>query len=202
MRGTGSPRGANHEQTQSHLRRDVDAPRPRLRWSDGGSRHARRLGRLGTRRRLRVRHQFGRWRLFLDDRLGRRGLFDDRFGKRHGHRRPDRLQRHRHRNGRRFDPVPADRACSGRTVSDARSAGCPGVPPNAGTTCSSEGLECKYQCGQNGAVTCSGGMWEFANGGPCPISTRKAKTAISPAIVPLSGVKPEPHNTNSARLLP
>ena len=53
------------------------------------------------------------------------------------------------------------------------------MPPNAGTTCSSEGLECKYQCGQNGAVTCSGGMWEFANGGPCPISTRKAKTAIS-----------------------
>ena len=57
--------------------------------------------------------------------------------------------------------------------------GCPGVPPNEGTACPSDGLECRYQCGPDGALTCNAGMWEFANGGPCPVSTRKAKTAVS-----------------------
>lgn len=56
--------------------------------------------------------------------------------------------------------------------------GCPATPANAGTTCATSGLSCRYQCGPGGARACAAGLWTTADGGPCPISTRKAKHDI------------------------
>jgi hypothetical protein len=59
-------------------------------------------------------------------------------------------------------------------------AGCPTTPPNAGTACGATGTTCRYQCGDAGARQCSkDGLWTTASGGPCPISTRKAKDGIT-----------------------
>jgi hypothetical protein len=57
--------------------------------------------------------------------------------------------------------------------------GCDVVPANPGTTCSSEGLLCRYNnCGPKNARECIGGIWTFASAGYCPVSTRRAKTDI------------------------
>jgi hypothetical protein len=56
--------------------------------------------------------------------------------------------------------------------------GCPTTPPNAGTACTTNGATCRYQCGPDGARQCSAGTWKLQDGGPCPVSTRKAKEQI------------------------
>jgi hypothetical protein len=58
-------------------------------------------------------------------------------------------------------------------------AGCPATPPNAGTACGTNGTSCRYQCGDGGSRTCKDGLWITASGGPCPVSTRKAKDGIA-----------------------
>ncbi len=55
---------------------------------------------------------------------------------------------------------------------------CPATMPNLGTACSPQGKSCRYQCGPGGARMCTGGMWVEADGGPCPVSTRRAKRDI------------------------
>jgi hypothetical protein len=58
-------------------------------------------------------------------------------------------------------------------------AGCPTTPANAGNTCTSNGLTCRYQCGPEGARSCTAGLWTTADGGPCPVSTRRVKHDIT-----------------------
>jgi hypothetical protein len=55
---------------------------------------------------------------------------------------------------------------------------CPAAIPNLGTGCGGAGQRCVYRCGDDGARLCSGGVWIGESGGPCPVSTRLAKTDI------------------------
>ncbi len=57
-------------------------------------------------------------------------------------------------------------------------AACPAALPLLGTACSTEGKTCTYACGTGGARLCKQGAWYTANGGPCPVSTRRAKKEI------------------------
>ena len=55
---------------------------------------------------------------------------------------------------------------------------CPAAMPLLGTSCSSSGQSCTYACGSTGARLCKQGAWYAASGGPCPVSTRRAKKDI------------------------
>ena len=55
---------------------------------------------------------------------------------------------------------------------------CPAAMPNLGKGCDVEGTKCEYECGAGGARTCTDGVWVEADGGGCPISSRRAKTNI------------------------
>lgn len=59
------------------------------------------------------------------------------------------------------------------------SAGCPSTPPNLGTACDMDGVECGYlqECDQPTKV-CSGGVWSAGQILGCPRSTRRAKQDI------------------------
>ena len=57
-------------------------------------------------------------------------------------------------------------------------AACPAGLPRLGATCSTEGKTCTYACGTGNARTCKQGAWYSANGGPCPISSRRAKKHV------------------------
>ena len=72
--------------------------------------------------------------------------------------------------------------CSGPTVwhCDAPNpdAQCPPAMPNLGEACAPEAKLCTYTCGAAGARQCTGGVWIAHSGGPCPVSTRRAKQDI------------------------
>jgi hypothetical protein len=57
--------------------------------------------------------------------------------------------------------------------------GCPSTPPNLGTACDMDGVECGYlqECDQPTKV-CSGGVWSAGQILGCPRSTRRAKRDI------------------------
>jgi len=57
-------------------------------------------------------------------------------------------------------------------------ASCPAGIPLLGAACSTEGKTCTYACGTSNARTCKGGAWYSANGGPCPVSSRRAKKDV------------------------
>ena len=57
-------------------------------------------------------------------------------------------------------------------------AACPAGMPLLGTACTTEGKACTYACGTGNARTCKQGAWYSANGGPCPVSSRRAKKNI------------------------
>ena len=56
--------------------------------------------------------------------------------------------------------------------------GCPAGIPLLGSACTAAGLTCTYSCGAGGARVCRQGAWYSAYGGPCPISTRRAKKDV------------------------
>jgi hypothetical protein len=56
---------------------------------------------------------------------------------------------------------------------------CPPGKPNLGAACSREGQRCEYHCGQDGVRICNKLVWTPADGTPCPVSTRRAKRAVS-----------------------
>jgi hypothetical protein len=59
-------------------------------------------------------------------------------------------------------------------------AGCPPTPPNFGTVCAAEGVECAYfsfECGVPNRV-CSQGIWTPGVSIGCPQSSRRAKRDI------------------------
>jgi hypothetical protein len=56
---------------------------------------------------------------------------------------------------------------------------CPPGIPDLGSACTTTGQQCRYGCGQDGARVCTDGVWFRADGGPCPISTRKLKQEIT-----------------------
>jgi len=55
---------------------------------------------------------------------------------------------------------------------------CPPGIPLLGSACSTNGQACTYTCGAGGGRTCNQSAWYAANGGPCPVSTRRAKKDI------------------------
>lgn len=55
---------------------------------------------------------------------------------------------------------------------------CPAGMPLLGTACATEGKTCTYACGTGNGRTCKQGAWYAANGGPCPVSSRRAKKNI------------------------
>jgi hypothetical protein len=55
---------------------------------------------------------------------------------------------------------------------------CPAGIPLLGSACSGEGKSCTYACGSGGARVCKKGAWYAADGGPCPVSSRRAKRDI------------------------
>ena len=55
---------------------------------------------------------------------------------------------------------------------------CPAGIPLLGSACSTENKSCVYSCGSGGARLCKQGAWYSANGGPCPVSSRRAKKDI------------------------
>jgi hypothetical protein len=55
---------------------------------------------------------------------------------------------------------------------------CPAATPLLGSACGKEAQTCTYACGTSGARVCKGGAWYSASGGPCPISSRRAKKDI------------------------
>ncbi len=57
-------------------------------------------------------------------------------------------------------------------------AACPAGIPLLGSACTTDGKTCTYACGPGNARTCKSGAWYSADGGPCPISTRRAKKNI------------------------
>jgi hypothetical protein len=57
-------------------------------------------------------------------------------------------------------------------------AACPAAIPLLGTACMTENQSCRYSCGTGGARLCKQGAWYAADGGPCPVSTRRAKKDI------------------------
>ncbi len=56
---------------------------------------------------------------------------------------------------------------------------CPAGKPAKGASCAQNGQVCRYECGSEGGRTCQAGAWVASEGGPCPISTRRAKRDIS-----------------------
>lgn len=57
-------------------------------------------------------------------------------------------------------------------------AACPAGMPQLGTTCTTEGKTCTYACGAGNGRVCKQGAWYSANGGACPVSSRRAKKDI------------------------
>ena len=55
---------------------------------------------------------------------------------------------------------------------------CPAGIPLLGSACSTANKTCRYVCGSGGARLCKQGAWYTADGGPCPISSRRAKKNI------------------------
>jgi hypothetical protein len=55
---------------------------------------------------------------------------------------------------------------------------CPPGIPLLGSACSANGQVCTYACGAGGGRTCKQGAWYTSNGGPCPVSARRAKKDI------------------------
>jgi len=55
---------------------------------------------------------------------------------------------------------------------------CPSGIPLLGSACSTSGQTCTYACGPGGARACKQGAWYASAGGPCPVSTRRAKKDI------------------------
>ena len=55
---------------------------------------------------------------------------------------------------------------------------CPPGKPRLGEACSTDAKSCVYSCGPEGGRLCSAGVWTAADGGPCPISTRRVKTDV------------------------
>jgi hypothetical protein len=57
-------------------------------------------------------------------------------------------------------------------------AACPSGIPLLGSACTTADKTCTYACGTGGARLCKSGAWYTANGGPCPVSARRAKKNI------------------------
>jgi len=57
-------------------------------------------------------------------------------------------------------------------------AACPAGIPLLGSACATDAKTCTYACGTGSARTCKQGAWYTANGGPCPVSSRRAKKEI------------------------
>ena len=57
-------------------------------------------------------------------------------------------------------------------------ANCPAGIPLLGSACTTANKTCTYACGLGGARLCKQGAWYTANGGPCPVSSRRAKKNI------------------------
>jgi hypothetical protein len=55
---------------------------------------------------------------------------------------------------------------------------CPAGIPLLGSACPTDGKTCTYACGTGNARTCKQGAWYTANGGACPVSSRRAKKEI------------------------
>jgi hypothetical protein len=55
--------------------------------------------------------------------------------------------------------------------------GCPQAKPRLGGACTGD-TKCTYACGGDGARTCRDGVWTSDEGGPCPISTIRAKRDV------------------------
>ncbi len=67
--------------------------------------------------------------------------------------------------------------CAGAPVSV--DMGCPSPIANLGTSCSTEGLLCRYDCEGTLARTCTGGLWvSTPQQNMCPVSTRSAKRDV------------------------
>jgi len=56
---------------------------------------------------------------------------------------------------------------------------CPAGIPMLGAACATEGKTCTYSCGDAGGRLCKNGAWYAADGGPCPVSTRRAKKNVA-----------------------
>jgi hypothetical protein len=50
--------------------------------------------------------------------------------------------------------------------------------PRLGSACTTSGQTCTYACGPGNARACQQGYWFEAAGGPCPVSSRRAKKEI------------------------
>ena len=57
-------------------------------------------------------------------------------------------------------------------------AACPAGLPLLGSACTTANQSCTYSCGSGGARVCKGGAWYSADGGSCPVSSRRAKKDI------------------------
>ena len=57
-------------------------------------------------------------------------------------------------------------------------AACPAGIPLLGSACTTANKTCRYACGPGGARLCQQGAWYTASGGPCPVSSRRAKKNI------------------------
>jgi hypothetical protein len=57
-------------------------------------------------------------------------------------------------------------------------AACPAGIPLLGSACTTANKTCTYACGTGGARLCKNGAWYAADGGPCPVSARRAKKNI------------------------
>ncbi|HXN45573.1 MAG TPA: tail fiber domain-containing protein, partial [Bryobacteraceae bacterium] len=57
-------------------------------------------------------------------------------------------------------------------------AACPAGIPLLGSACTTANKTCTYACGPDGARLCKQGAWYAASGGPCPVSSRRAKKNI------------------------
>jgi hypothetical protein len=55
---------------------------------------------------------------------------------------------------------------------------CPAGIPLLGSACTTDNKTCTYACGTGNARTCKQGAWYSASGGPCPVSSRRAKKDI------------------------
>jgi hypothetical protein len=55
---------------------------------------------------------------------------------------------------------------------------CPAAKPALGEVCLDDDQICNYKCGPGNGRTCVDAVWQSSDGGPCPISTRDAKTDI------------------------
>jgi len=73
-------------------------------------------------------------------------------------------------------------SCSGATTwhcaAPNADATCPAGIPALGSACAVEGKTCTYACGDGNGRVCKQGYWFSATGGPCPVSSRRAKKDI------------------------